>query len=72
MVIKLLTYTLSEDSVGVSNEEYIEGEGIKYKELNLEKNINGYEHNCSDISSCNVSALDDIRTKNINKYINNR
>ena len=58
--------------MGVSNEEYIEGEGIKYKELNLEKKINGYEHKRSDISSCNVSALDDIRTKNINKYINNR
>ena len=62
--------TLSEGSVRFSNKEFIEGERIKYKEpIKLDKKINGYEHKCSDISSCNVSVLDEIRIKNINRLI---
>ena len=62
--------TLSEGSLGVSNKKFIEGEGIKYKyPIKLDKKINGYEHKCSDISSCNVSVLDKIKTKNINRSI---
>ena len=39
---------------------------MPYKNLlNPIKKINGYEHKLSDISSCNVSVLDEIRTKNI-------
>ena len=56
----LYTY-LSEGSVGVSDKEFIEGEGVKYKEpIKLDKKINGYEHKCPDISSCDVSVLDEI------------
>ena len=48
----------------------MEGEGIKYKEpIKLNKKINGYEQKCSDISSCNVSVLDEIRPKNLNRLI---
>ena len=63
--------TLSEGSVGVSNKEFIMGEGIKYKEpIKLDKkDNNGYEHKSSDMSSCIVSVLDEIRTKNINRLI---
>ena len=36
--------TLSEGPVGVFNKEFIQGEGMKYKEpLKLDKKINGYE-----------------------------
>ena len=43
---------------------------MKYKEpIKLDKKINGFEHKCSDICSCNVSVLDEIRTKNINRLI---
>ena len=39
---------------------------MPYKNLlNPIKKINGYEHKLSDISSCNVSVLDESRTKNI-------
>ena len=39
----------------VCNKEFIENEGIKYKEpMKLDKKINGYEHKCSDTSGCNV------------------
>ena len=55
--------TLSEVSVRVSNKEFIEGDRIKYKEpIKLDEKMNGYDHKCSDISSCNVSVLDEIRT----------
>ena len=37
---------------------------MKQKEpIKLGKKINGYEDKCSDISSCHVSVLDEIRTK---------
>ena len=63
--------TLSEGSVGVSNKEFIVGEGIKYKEpIKLDKKDNNcYEHKSSDMSSCIASVLDEIRTKNINRLI---
>ena len=55
--------TLPKGSVGVSSKEFIEDEGIKYKEpIKLDKKINGYEHKCFDISSCDLSVLDEIRT----------
>ena len=57
--------TLSEGSVGVSNKEFIVGEGIKYKEpIKLDKkDNNGYEHKSSDMSSCIVSVLDENQNK---------
>ena len=62
--------TLSEGSVRLSNKEFKEGERIKYKEpIKLDKKINGYEQKSSDISSCNVSVLDEIRIKNINRLV---
>lgn len=37
---------------------------MKYKKpIELDKKINVYEHKYSDISGCNVSVLDEIRTK---------
>ena len=46
----------------------MEGEGTKYKEpIKLNKKINGNEQKCSDISSYNVSVLDEIRPKNLNR-----
>ena len=35
----------------------------------MDKKINAYEHTFSDISSCNLSVLDEIGTKNINNLI---
>ena len=35
----------------------------------MDKKINAYEHNCSDISSCNLSVLDESGTKNLNSLI---
>ena len=58
--------------MGVSNKEFVKGEGIKYKEpIKLDKKINGYEQKCCDISSCNIWVLDEIRTKNINRIMGN-
>ena len=46
--------------MGVSNKEFIEGEGTPIK---LDKKNNGYEEICSDISSSDVSVLSEIKTK---------
>ena len=43
--------------MAVSSNQFKEGEEIKYTEpIKLDKKINGYEHKCSAISSCNVSV----------------
>ena len=47
--------TLSEGSMAVSSNQFKEGEEIEYIEpIKLDKKINGYEHKCSAMSSCNV------------------
>ena len=35
----------------------------------MDEKLNGYEQRCSDISSFNVSVLDEIRTKSANRLI---
>ena len=35
----------------------------------MDEKLNGYEQRCSDISSFNVSVLDEIRTKSTNRLI---
>ena len=63
-------FTEKNKILGVCGKEFIEGEGIKYKKrIELDKKINVYEHKYSDISGCNVSVLDEIRTKKTNRLI---